>query len=110
MKDLWLSRLGRPDVAKAIGNLAKRVSCWSRNDDKRLRRLMDYLHTTTNWHLTGHVGDPLENCRLELYVDADFCGEVEHTKSNLQDTLESDKPKTQAEVPHTTCSDTVRSF
>ena len=55
---------------------------WTRADDKRLRRLIGYMKRSRKFHLRGYVGDSLENCQLHLYVDADFCGEIEHTKSN----------------------------
>ena len=46
MKCLWLARLSRPGIQKPICDLASRVSCWSRNDDKRLLRLISYIHHT----------------------------------------------------------------
>ena len=66
---------------KAITNLASHVHCWSRNDDKRLYRLVCYLDTTVTHNLTGRVGDPPECLELRLYVDADFAGDWEDTKS-----------------------------
>ena len=36
MKQLWLARLARPDLVKAINLLACKVQNWIRNDDKRL--------------------------------------------------------------------------
>ena len=35
MKVLWAGRLARPDTVKAIGDLARRVTKWSRADDRR---------------------------------------------------------------------------
>ena len=36
MKALWLARLARPDVSKAINDLTTKVQSWSRNYDRRL--------------------------------------------------------------------------
>ena len=46
MKVLWAGRLPRPDAIKAIGDLTRRVTKWSRADDRRLQRLMNYLWET----------------------------------------------------------------
>ena len=42
MKSLWASRLSRPDTQKPTCDLASNVSKWSRNDDKRMERLIGY--------------------------------------------------------------------
>ena len=80
MKLLWLARLARPDLLKPIGDLATHVQKWSRNDDKKLYRLVCYLNSTKHYKLKGRVKDPLSACRLRLYVDADFCGDKLDTK------------------------------
>jgi len=81
MKALWLARLARPDVIKPIGDLATHIQKWSRGDDKRLYRLICYLNGSRNFRLQGYVHDDASNLWLELYVDADFCGETLDTKS-----------------------------
>ena len=81
MKGLWICRLGRPDCQKATQCLATHASKWSRNDDKRMQRLMSYLWTTRGFKLIGTIKDWPEELYLLLYVDADFCGETEDTKS-----------------------------
>ena len=81
MKNLWLARLARPDIQKPIGDLASRLTVWSRNDDKRLYRLICYLNDTKGHRLVCRVGDPASALKLRLYVDADFAGENDSTKS-----------------------------
>jgi len=81
MKALWLARLSRPDIIKPIGDLATRIQRWTRGDDKRLYRLICYLYSSPHFRLEGHIGDPLDQLYLMLFVDADFCGEKEDTKS-----------------------------
>ena len=75
MKLLWLGRLARPDIIKAINDLATKVQQWSRNCDRRLHRLVSYVHGTSEWQLRCFVGDPAEQLRLRLYADADFAGD-----------------------------------
>ena len=81
MKCLWLARLSRPDIMKAIGDLATKVQKWTRNCDKALHRLICYIHSTPGHRLVGTVGDPPEALRLRLYVDADFAGDRLDCKS-----------------------------
>ena len=81
MKALWLARLARPDILKPIGDLASNVQKWSRNHDRQLLRLIQYLVGTCNHRLVGTVQDTADDLELVLYVDADFCGERAHTKS-----------------------------
>ena len=87
MKDLWLARLSRPDVIKPITDLATKVQCWSRNEDKMLFRLISYLNSTSHYRLTGKIGDPPDKLRLLLCVDADLAGDPGDTKSRSGDTL-----------------------
>jgi hypothetical protein len=81
MKALWLARLARPDSQKPICDLATHLQSWSRNDDKRLYRLICYLNSSVKYRLLGQIQDPPEALKLLLFVDADFAGEVEDTKS-----------------------------
>ena len=46
MKRLWLARLAIPGPMKGICDLTRRVTCWSRADDKRLYRLVCYWWST----------------------------------------------------------------
>ena len=42
MKALWLGRLARPDIIKSINDLATKVQSWSRGDNKKVLRLIQY--------------------------------------------------------------------
>ena len=64
MKDLWLARLARPDIQHCICYLATHVTIWSRNDDKRIKRLVDYMYTTAEWALSGYIADPIDELGL----------------------------------------------
>ena len=81
MKVLWCARLSRPDLMKPISDLTRKVACWSFADDKRLYKLMCYLHATPKLSLTCKIADNMEDLRLGLYTDADHSSEMEHTKS-----------------------------
>ena len=58
MKQLWIARLARPDLIKAMNILSSRIQKWSRNDDKRLYRLTRYLNSIINYCLKGKLGIP----------------------------------------------------
>ena len=75
MKALWLGRLSRPDIIKPINDLATKVQSWSRGDDKRLLRLIQYIDSTPQYRLVGTIKDNPEDLELRLYVDADFAGD-----------------------------------
>ena len=73
----------RPDIIRAIGQLATKVQQWSINEDKMLYRLMCYIHSNRDLIMVGNIDfrERVEDLRLILFTDADFCGDREHTKS-----------------------------
>ncbi len=80
-KALWLGRLARPDIVKPINDLATKVQSWSRAEDKKLLRLIQYIAATPHYRLAGTVNDVPEDLELQLYVDADFAGEKSDARS-----------------------------
>ena len=81
MKALWLGRLARPDIVKPINDLATKVQSWTRGEDKKLLRLIQYIHATPHYRLAGSINDKEEDLELQLYVDADFAGDKENARS-----------------------------
>ena len=51
MKAYWLARLNRPDLLRALNELSRRITRWSRNDDRKLHRVMAYLHFSQKFRL-----------------------------------------------------------
>ena len=94
MKGLWLARLARPDLNKAITDLATHIHKWSRNDDKRARRLYEYINTTKHYRLQCFVRDPPELLELFAYVDSDFAGNKDDAKSTSGELLVLHGPTT----------------
>ena len=74
MKVLYGARMCRYDILRATCVLARRVSKWDKECDKRLHRLMMYIRTTADYLTYAYVGDPPEKCSLGLFADADFAG------------------------------------
>ena len=61
--------------------LAREITKWTRACDKRLRRLVSYLHSTRDKNLEGFVGDSPMKCDLVVYSDASYADEVTTSKS-----------------------------
>ena len=81
MKLLWLARSARPDLMKGISDLRRRVTCWSRADDKRLDRLVCYLWSSRTHKLFGQIADPVEDLKTVLYTDPDHSSGIDFTRS-----------------------------
>ena len=81
MKLMWLARLARPDMLRVTTWLATKVQQWTTECDNHLFRAISYLNETKEHLLSGHVGDDMGDIFIELYCDADFCGDDEHTYS-----------------------------
>ena len=81
MKVLYCARFARPDILRATCKLASRVSKWTRECDRRLHKLMSYLHSTKHVIYRGYVGDEIEKCHVALFCDADYAGDKNDSKS-----------------------------
>ena len=81
MKALYGARLVRFELLWPICSSAREVSKWTRACDKRLHRLMCYIHHTPDHSLESFVGDNAQDCHVVLYSDADFAGDLIQAKS-----------------------------
>ena len=55
---LSLARIGRPDILWSVNKLARAITKWTRACDKRLARLISYIHFTTSeykQYVTGEI-------------------------------------------------------
>ena len=48
---LYLARHNRPDILWSVNSLARNMTRWSAADDKRLHRLISYLHHTRDYSI-----------------------------------------------------------
>ena len=58
---LCLARIGRLDILWSVNKLARAVTMWTRACDKRLARLISYIHHTSEFKQHCHVGETLHN-------------------------------------------------
>ena len=81
LKCLYLARIGRPDILWSVNKLARSITKWTKACDKRLNRLISYIHHTCEYKQYCHVGNTAKQCRLGLFQDSDFAGHLEDSKS-----------------------------
>ena len=81
LKILYLSRHNRPDTLWTVNALSRNVTEWTKGDDKRLHRLISYIHYHPTCIQFCYVGDHLRDCYLALFCDAGFAGDLSDSKS-----------------------------
>ena len=86
---LYVARIGRPDILWFVYKLA--LASISLNGPepvtKRPARLISYSHHTCELKHYCHVGNTAQQCRLWLFQDSDFAGDLEDSKSTSGGTL-----------------------
>ena len=80
LKCLYLARIGRPAILWSENKQARAVTEWTRACDKRLARWISYIHHTSDHRQYCHVCTA-QRCRLGLFQDSDFAGDLEDSKS-----------------------------
>ena len=84
---LYLARIGRPDIQWSVNKLARSMTKWTKACDKRLNRLISYIHHTSEYKQYCHVGNTAKQCRLGLFQDSELAGDLEDSKSTSGGTL-----------------------
>ena len=73
--------MGRPDVLWTVQALAREVTRWDVACDKRLHRLVSYMHHNKEMVQACWVGGSSDKCRIALFADASFAGDLRDSKS-----------------------------
>ena len=81
LKILFFARISRPDLLCSVDTLARDVTRWTVACDRRLLRLVSFIHCTKHWVIKSIVGDPVTDLKLALYSDASFAGDLKDSKS-----------------------------
>ena len=53
MTVMYAARMARPDLLRAVGQHARKLTKWGRLEDRKMRRLVEYInssHTQHGWH------------------------------------------------------------
>ena len=82
-----VARIGRPDILWSVNKLARSITKWTKACHKQLSRLISYIHHTCEYKHYCHVGNTAKQCRLGLFQDSDFAGDLEDSKSTSGVTL-----------------------
>ena len=82
-----MARVGQSDILWSVKKLARSITKWTNACDKRLSRLISYIHHTCEFKQYCHVGNTAQQCRLGLFQDSDFAGDLEDSKSISGGTL-----------------------
>ena len=67
LKCLYLARIGRPDILWSVNELARSITKWTKACDKRLNRLISYIHHTSEYKQYCHVGILLSNADWDCF-------------------------------------------
>ena len=70
-----------------MNKLARLITKWTKACDKRLNRLISYIHHTCEYKQYCYVGNTAKQCKLGLFQDSDFAGDLEDSKSTSGGTL-----------------------
>ena len=81
MRCLYAFRMARFYILRLCCKLAIRSAKWTEEDDKRLFRLMRYMHPTLSHRQLCSVGDDQHFPSFNIYTDADFAGDATSQRS-----------------------------
>ena len=87
LKCLCLARIGRPDILWSVNKLARSITKWTKACDKRLNRLIFYIHHTCENRQYCDVGNTAKQFKLGLFQNSDFAEGLQDSKSTLRGTL-----------------------
>ena len=76
-----------PKNTSAVNKLARSITKWTKACDKRLNRLISYINHTCEFRQYCYVGNTSKQCRLGLFQDSDFAGDLDNSKSTSGGTL-----------------------
>ena len=81
LKWLFLARNGRLDILWSVNKLARAVTKWTKACDKRLARLISYIHHACEYRQYCDVGNTAKQCRLGLFENSNSAGDLEDWKT-----------------------------
>ena len=73
LKCLHLAQIGRPDILWSVNKLARSITKWTKACDKRLNRLIYYIHHTREYKQYCYVENTAKQCRLGTVSRLRFC-------------------------------------
>ncbi len=83
MKVMYMARLARGDLLRAVGHLSTKITKWTKDCDAKLLRIRRYAKGSREFRQIGFIGDELKDLQLCLYTDADFASATEATSNRI---------------------------
>ena len=68
-------------LLRAVGHLARRFTKWGKLENRKLTKIVEYIHSIYDLRLTGLIGDATEDRGLGQYSDATFTSDRSDAKS-----------------------------
>ena len=65
----------------SVNKLSRVITKWTKACDKRLARLISYIHHTCEFRQYCFLGNTAQQCRLGLFQDSNFARDLEDSKS-----------------------------
>ena len=81
LKCLYLARIGRPDILWSVNKLARAVTKWTKDCDRRFARLISYIHHTSEYPQYVMWETQRNNADLDFSQGYHFAGDLEDSKS-----------------------------
>ena len=75
-----MAGIGRLEILWSVNKLARAATRWTKACDKRLARLISYIHHTCEYRQYCYVRNTTQQRRLGLFQDSDFAGNLEDSK------------------------------
>ena len=79
---LYAARMCRYDLLLATCALASMGTKWTPTCDKKLHRLVSYIHSFLALRLLAWVGDHPKDMSVKLFSDAVFAGDLQTSRSS----------------------------
>jgi hypothetical protein len=74
MKIMYGARMARPDLLRTVSYLARFLTKWNEDTDKRLQRLMSYIHHSYSYRMYAYMGEDQPKFTMDIYSDSDYAG------------------------------------
>ena len=84
-KCLYLARIGRPDIPWSVNKLARWVTKWTQACDRRLARLISYIHYTNDFRQYCHVGETRHSIADWVCFKTQTLLEILRTQNRLEE-------------------------
>ena len=73
LKCFYLARIGRPDILWSVNKLARAITKWTKACDKRLNRLISYIHHTCEYRQLLLCGKYCKTMQIGTISRLRFC-------------------------------------